>query len=775
MAEIAVSPDDEAMFQLINELCANSQYRQAHALCQQLQPSQYRQDTLKMLEERNNKNNNELLMRMKQGIDTVCRYEILQYQQEALNVIDYNRIIHHINEYRTKKPDCNEELLFVQGLVSWFKRDFFKWCNKPLCIICNSSKNMSLVRNESAKTANEIGPDYLVSRVEVYQCSTCQNFTRFPRYNNPKQLLHSRTGRCGEWANCFGLICRALNLDINYVIDFTDHVWVEIYIPSLKRFIHADPCEIAIDSPHMYERGWKKKLIHILSFSRYGVYDSISRYTSRYDELVVNRGEEYDEDYIQHLIHEHDLVMQQRYSSGITILSNNTMNTTALSIGSIAYSNQGDISIDVMLERKGLLVNELKYLEVNPPNNHTFKIEESQGRISGDIAWRQNRGECNTNASVAYTLRSDTKNMLSIPIAMDDDNNITHTDIRAPDSIINSTSEDNYHYKYLVAHGGTHSDSEPFDIIRDFISSIIPILPTEEINRVYNSLVIEELIVFAGNSLCNGIQINYRIHNSILTSPPFTSREDNPVPHRIKLKSNEKIIQIIIKAGALVDGITIITSTGSSIHVGGAGGDTYSYSIDDNEELIGFYGGIGGHLHSIGLILRPILRSNTHPNHSQNDFMCAELSLLSGINSKLIEHELYHSLVPYSGDSYHHQLLSVLYVMLTMNEKLSIVECLQQYLLYSRNIQLNLLDAKYRKIKLGNKYFMKIRNCLGGIALTAIGTLCMAIPRTTVDSNCYIQSKIKLTQEGGGNSVETTMKYIDSFNKFLTDVIITVQ
>jgi len=433
-----------------------------------------------------------------------------------------------------------------------------------------------------------------------------------------------------------------------------------------------------------------------------------------------------------------------------------------------------------MLKRKRLLKHELKCLIIinTLNNNHNYKTEELKGRISGDIQWRQSRGECNRNASVSYKLRctnATPTELMPIPIMIDNDYNIKYTDIRAPDCIINTTSDSTYHYKYLLYHGGAHGDTESFDIISDFVLNTISVLPTEEINNlVYDSLMIDELILFAGSNLCNGIQINYKINDNVISSPPFTSPQDNPQTHTIKLRTNEKIKQIIIQAGALVDGITVITSFGTATHVGGTGGETHSYNIGDDEELIGFYGGVGGHLHNIGLILRPSKSNNvTHNLIANESTMAKEISLLSIINTNIIEHQVYYSLVPFTTGNYYHKLLSVLYFMLTMNEKLPLEACLQQYLLYSKNIQDNLSDVKYRKIKVSNKYFMKIRNCLGGIALTTVGTLCMTLPivNDRIDNECFIHSKIQLIKEGGGNSVENTSKYIERFNALLNELV----
>jgi peptide-N4-(N-acetyl-beta-glucosaminyl)asparagine amidase len=95
-------------------------------------------------------------------------------------------------------------------------------------------------------SAEESGPAGGASRVEVYTCSLCQSESRFPRFNNPTRLLETRTGRCGEFANAFCLLCRALCLDARWVLDWTDHVWVECWVPALGRYVHCDPCEGAL-------------------------------------------------------------------------------------------------------------------------------------------------------------------------------------------------------------------------------------------------------------------------------------------------------------------------------------------------------------------------------------------------------------------------------------------------------------------------------------------------------------------------------------------------
>lgn len=250
--------------------------------------------------------------------------------------------------------DFNDNLL--PFLVQWFSTEFFRWFKVPDCERCKVPLNFS------HKYADIQGR--LVERYGCSKASSCDYTFDFIRHNDPSILLHTRVGRCGEWAHCFYVILRALDYDARIVYDSTDHVWNEVFSKTKDRWVHVDPCENTVDTPLLYEVGWSKKLQYCIAYSPYEVVDVTRRYVINY-ECTKKIRNECSESWLE------------RYLTELTIKLIKNLDSDRL---------KADLS-----QRRLKEIDSLRSLGSSPreiPDKSRLR-----GRKTGSIAWRIERGE----------------------------------------------------------------------------------------------------------------------------------------------------------------------------------------------------------------------------------------------------------------------------------------------------------------------------------------------------------------------------------------------
>lgn len=230
---------------------------------------------------------NEFYEKVRSDFERVLIYEDVALQEKARSLIPRDELQFKAESKMLDLGLDQKDLrdLALVELLDWFKNSFFKWVDKPRCESCRNSRT-TFVGMTIPSFVEKFGDAH---RVEKYECENCRETIRFPRYNNPGFLLDERCGRCGEWANCFTLCCRALDYDARFVMDWTDHVWTEVYSENQKRWLHCDPCENVCDKPLLYEAGWGKKLTYILAYSKDDIQDVTWRYSANYAEVLSRR------------------------------------------------------------------------------------------------------------------------------------------------------------------------------------------------------------------------------------------------------------------------------------------------------------------------------------------------------------------------------------------------------------------------------------------------------------------------------------------------------
>lgn len=141
--------------------------------------------------------------------------------------------------------------------------------------------------------------------------------------------------------------------------------------------------------------------------------------------------------------------------------------------------------------------------------------------------------------------------------------------------------------------GRSHGDTQMFDDVAQL-----------ELDPHYSRI---QRIEAEYDSLVFGIIVTY--HRG-----PGTSQIVHHVGHAqghkhraaIDLAHDEYITHVSGRHGDVFDHLRIATNRGQVLDVGGHGGQAFDVAIPPNYTVLGFKGGLGGHIHNLALILKPI-------------------------------------------------------------------------------------------------------------------------------------------------------------------------
>ncbi|XP_022704570.1 peptide-N(4)-(N-acetyl-beta-glucosaminyl)asparagine amidase-like [Varroa jacobsoni] len=318
---------------------------------------------------------NHPLLRQLDGLHEVpLRYEDEETRVMAESLVPIDELQARVaTQYAP--PELERDLLLIE-IVQWFKREFFSWVDNPKCDSCSEKTKVEHIVSPDDICLTSEEKEGLARRIELYRCTACKRELRFPRYNCPRKLLETRSGRCGEWANAFTLICLALGYEARYVWDVTDHVWTEVWSDAKNRWVHCDPCEAACDAPLTYEQGWGKQLSYIFAFTSFETVDVTWRYVTNFKETLARR---------------------RSLPEAILIKYQDIRNE--------AFQRPlSPVHKEKLKKRRIMELTEF----LAPPK--VRGIAELQGRISGDEAWRLGRKETD-NTRIIRNSRPDVRTM----------------------------------------------------------------------------------------------------------------------------------------------------------------------------------------------------------------------------------------------------------------------------------------------------------------------------------------------------------------------------
>ena len=127
--------------------------------------------------------------------------------------------------------------------------------------------------------------------------------------------------------------------------------------------------------------------------------------------------------------------------------------------------------------------------------------------------------------------------------------------------------------------------------------------PRLALELISPSLSLSKVTVWASLQAVNGLSVNLRLGSAAAVG------KHGPTPNSVcsstlSLTAGERIVSVHMRYGNIVDSLRVVTSRGQNRTFGGPGGDEHvNYRVPAGWRLVGFFGGVGGHLHNLGVVI----------------------------------------------------------------------------------------------------------------------------------------------------------------------------
>jgi len=104
-----------------------------------------------------------------------------------------------------------------------------------------------------------------------------------------------------------------------------------------------------------------------------------------------------------------------------------------------------------------------------------------------------------------------------------------------------------------------------------------------------------------------GVEVTYSTGQGLIQTENHIGKASGP-RHRsgMSLGPDEYIVHVSGSYGLAIEWLRIATNKGQAVEVGGHNGQKFEISIPQNYVVVGFKGGVGGLLHHISLVMKPL-------------------------------------------------------------------------------------------------------------------------------------------------------------------------